>query len=87
MRVPDHRITHALLAALGEPLMSVTLIPVGETLPLTDPEEIRDRYSAHLDAIIDGGACHLEPTSVIDLRELPPTIVREGRGDLAPFGG
>ncbi|WP_445156771.1 L-threonylcarbamoyladenylate synthase [Halomonas sp. E14] len=87
VRVPDHRITHALLAALGEPLMSVTLIPVGETLPLTDPEEIRDRYSAHLDAIIDGGACHLEPTSVIDLRELPPTIVREGRGDLAPFGG
>lgn len=87
VRVPDHRITHALLAALGEPLMSVTLIPVGETLPLTDPEEIRDRYDAHLDAIIDGGACHLEPTSVIDLRELPPTIVREGRGDLAPFGG
>lgn len=87
VRVPDHRITHALLKALGEPLMSVTLIPVGEELPMTDPEEIRDRYDAHLDAIIDGGACHLEPTSVIDLRELPPTIVREGRGDLSPFGG
>ncbi len=87
VRVPNHRITHALLEALGEPLMSVTLIPVGEELPMTDPEEIRDRYDAHLDAIIDGGACHLEPTSVIDLRELPPTIVREGRGDLSPFGG
>ncbi|MGR4069836.1 L-threonylcarbamoyladenylate synthase [Halomonas sp. LR3S48] len=85
MRVPDHRITLALLEALGEPLMSVTLIPVGEALPMTDPEEIRERYGAHLDLIIDGGACHLEPTSVIDLRELPPTIVREGRGDLAPF--
>ncbi|MCE8022715.1 L-threonylcarbamoyladenylate synthase [Billgrantia aerodenitrificans] len=87
VRVPDHRITHALLEALGEPLMSVTLIPVGEELPMTDPEEIRDRYINQLDLIIDGGACHLEATSVIDLRELPPTILREGRGDLAPFGG
>ncbi|MFD2191174.1 L-threonylcarbamoyladenylate synthase [Pistricoccus aurantiacus] len=85
IRVPDHRITHALLAALGEPLMSVTLIPVDEEWPMTDPEEIRDRFGAHLDLIVDGGACHLEPTSVIDLRELPPVVVREGRGDLAPF--
>src|SRR6056297_464407 len=85
VRVPDHRITHALLAALGEPLMSVTLIPVGEDLPMTDADEIRARFGAHLDAIIDGGACHLDPTSVIDLRELPPKILREGRGDTAPF--
>lgn len=85
VRVPDHRITHALLEALGEPLMSVTLIPVDEELPMTDAEAIRERYAGHLDLIIDGGACHLEPTSVIDLRDLPPTIVREGRGDVAPF--
>ncbi|HSP57146.1 MAG TPA: L-threonylcarbamoyladenylate synthase [Halomonas sp.] len=85
VRVPDHRITHSLLAELGEPLMSVTLIPVGDTLPMTDAEEIRERFATHLDLIIDGGACHLEPTSVIDLRELPPTIVREGRGDTDPF--
>ncbi|GAA5175202.1 MULTISPECIES: L-threonylcarbamoyladenylate synthase [Halomonadaceae] len=85
VRVPDHRITLALLAALGEPLMSVTLIPVGEELPMTDPEMIRERFGAHLDLVVDGGACHLEPTTVIDLRELPPTIVREGRGDTAPF--
>ncbi|SFU57961.1 L-threonylcarbamoyladenylate synthase [Halomonas korlensis] len=85
VRVPDHRITHALLAELGEPLMSVTLIPVGDTLPMTDAEAIRERFGAHLDLIIDGGACHLEPTSVIDLRELPPIIVREGRGDTDPF--
>ena len=65
--------------------MSVTLIPVGEALPMSDPEEIRDRFGAHLDLIIDGGACHLDPTSVIDLRELPPKIVREGRGDITPF--
>jgi len=60
-------------------------MPIGENLPMTDAEDIRERYGGQLDAVIDGGACHLEPTSVIDLRELPPTIVREGRGDLAPF--
>ena len=85
LRVPDNAITQALLGDLGEPLMSVTLIPVGDDLPMNDPEEIRERFGAHLDAIIDGGACHLDPTSVIDLRELPPTIIREGRGDIAPF--
>jgi tRNA threonylcarbamoyl adenosine modification protein (Sua5/YciO/YrdC/YwlC family) len=85
VRVPDHRITHELLSALDKPLMSVTLIPVGEELPMTDPEEIRERFGAHLDLIIDGGACHLEPTSVIDLREIPPVILREGRGDTSPF--
>ena len=85
VRVPDHRITRALLETLAQPLMSVTLMPIGEGLPMTDAEEIRERYGDQLDAVIDGGACHLEPTSVIDLRELPPTIVREGRGDLGPF--
>ncbi|MHB0776659.1 L-threonylcarbamoyladenylate synthase [Halomonas sp. WWR20] len=85
VRVPDHRITHDLLKALGQPLMSVTLIPEGEELPMTDAEEIRERFGTHLDLIIDGGACHLEPTSVIDLRELPPVVVREGRGDVTPF--
>ncbi|WP_373182185.1 L-threonylcarbamoyladenylate synthase [Halomonas campaniensis] len=85
VRVPDHRITLALLEALGEPLMSVTLIPVGEELPMTDAEEIRERFGAHLDLIIDGGACHLEATSVVDLRDLPPTILRGGRGDVEPF--
>ncbi|CAO1667207.1 L-threonylcarbamoyladenylate synthase [Salinicola sp. NYA28a] len=85
VRVPDHKITHALLDALGEPLMSVTLIPVGEFWPMTDPEEIRERFGAHLELIIDGGACQLEPTTVVDLREIPPVIVREGRGDSEAF--
>ncbi|ALM51441.1 L-threonylcarbamoyladenylate synthase [Halomonas huangheensis] len=85
VRVPDHAITRALLDTLGEPLMSVTLIPVGEDLPMTDPEEIRDRFGAHLEAVIDGGACHLEATSVVDMRDLPATIVRRGRGDLSAF--
>ncbi|MCM2971961.1 MULTISPECIES: L-threonylcarbamoyladenylate synthase [Larsenimonas] len=85
VRVPDHVITHALLDALGSAMMSVTLIPVGETLPMTDPEEIQERFGAHLDAVIDGGACHLEPTTVVDLRDLPPVILRHGRGDSAAF--
>lgn len=85
VRVPDHRITHDLLAALGSPLMSVTLIPEDDELPMTDPEAIRERFGAHLDLIIDGGACHLEATSVVDLRELPPKVLREGRGDVTPF--
>ncbi|MDN3557534.1 L-threonylcarbamoyladenylate synthase [Halomonas maura] len=85
VRVPDHQITRALLDSLGEPLMSVTLIPVGEELPMTDAEEIRERFGAHLDLVIDGGACHLEATSVVDMRELPPKVVREGRGDVSPF--
>ncbi|WP_251977128.1 L-threonylcarbamoyladenylate synthase [Salinicola avicenniae] len=85
VRVPDHKITRALLDSLGEPLMSVTLIPVDEALPMTDPEEIRERFGAHLDLVIDGGACHLEPTTVVDLRETPPVVVREGRGDSAAF--
>lgn len=85
VRVPDHAITRALLEGLGEPLMSVTLIPVGEDLPMTDGEEIRDRFGTQLDLVIDGGACHLEPTSVVDLREMPPVIMREGRGDVSPF--
>ncbi|SHE60909.1 tRNA threonylcarbamoyl adenosine modification protein, Sua5/YciO/YrdC/YwlC family [Modicisalibacter ilicicola DSM 19980] len=87
VRVPDHRITHDLLDALGGPLMSVTLIPVGEELPMTDAEEIRERFGAHLDLVVDGGACSLEPTSVIDLRDIPPVILREGRGDTSPFRG
>ncbi|MHC9038116.1 L-threonylcarbamoyladenylate synthase, partial [Cobetia marina] len=81
----DHAITHALLEAHHEPLMSVTLIPPGEELPMTDPEEIRQRFGHALDLIIDGGACRLEATSVVDLRDLPPVIVREGRGDISNF--
>ncbi|OHV13881.1 L-threonylcarbamoyladenylate synthase [Kushneria phosphatilytica] len=85
VRVPDHPIARALLEAHDTPLMSVTLIPAGEEWPMTDAEEIRERFGVHLDAVIDGGACHLEPTTVVDLRELPPQIVREGRGDTTPF--
>src|SRR5690606_34711475 len=67
LRIPGHRITQALLEALDEPLMSVTLMLPGEDLPLTDPEDIRDRLDKHVDLIIDGGACAIEPTTVVAL--------------------
>lgn len=85
LRVPDNRIALALLEALGEPLMSVSLILPGEDMPMTDPYEIRDTLGHELDLIIDGGFCGMEPTSVIDLVEAAPSIVRIGQGDVSGF--
>lgn len=87
LRIPQHQITLALLEALGEPLMSVTLMMPEDNLPLTDPEMIRDRIGKHLDLIIDGGACNIEPTTVVSLLEDQPEIQRLGLGDPGPFGG
>jgi tRNA threonylcarbamoyl adenosine modification protein (Sua5/YciO/YrdC/YwlC family) len=85
LRVPDNRIALALLEELGEPLMSVTLILPGEALPLTDPEMIRERLEHDLDLVIDGGASGPEPTSVIDLADAEPVVVRRGLGPVEPF--
>ena len=85
LRVPDNRIAQALLEALGEPLMSVTLILPGAELPLTDPFEIRERLEHDIDLVIDGGPSSAEPTTVIDLADDEPVLVRQGRGDSAPF--
>lgn len=87
LRIPDHRITLALLEELGEPLMSVTLMLPGDDLPLTDPEMIRDRLGKHLDLIIDGGACTVEPTTVVGLLDGEIEVRRVGLGDPGPFGG
>ena len=87
LRVPENRIALALLEALGEPLMSVTLILPGDELPQTDPQDIRDRLEHELDLVIDGGVCGAEPTTVIDLADDEPVLVRQGRGDSAPFIG
>ena len=86
LRVPDHKVVRALLAELGEPILSSTLILPGQTMPLNDAEEIRERVERSLDLIIDAGPCHLEPTTVIDLAGEPPTLVRLGRGDPARLG-
>ena len=86
LRVPDHPVTQALLAELGQPLLATTLIAPGETAPLNDPAEIRDRFQKLLAAVLDAGACPMAPTTVIDLTDDEPQLVRQGRGDLARLG-
>lgn len=86
IRVPDHPVPQLLLAELGEPLMSSTLLLPGDALPLTDGQQIRARLEHQLDAVLDGGHCGIEPTTVVDLAVSPPAIERVGKGSLAPFG-
>jgi tRNA threonylcarbamoyl adenosine modification protein (Sua5/YciO/YrdC/YwlC family) len=86
LRVPDHAITLAILEELGQPLLGSTLILPGETQPMNDPEEIREKLEKQLDLVIDGGPCPCEPSTVIDLTGDEPVLVRPGRGSLAPFG-
>ncbi len=85
LRVPDNRIAAALLADLGEPLMSVTLIMPGEDYPLIDPYDIRDSLQHEVDLVIDGGYCGMEPTTVVDLADEAPMVLRVGKGDIGPF--
>ena len=86
LRVPEHPIASALLEELGQPLISTTLILPDDGEVLNDAEAIRDRLEKQLDLIIDGGACCLEPTTVIDLTGDEPVLLRQGRGDAALFG-
>jgi tRNA threonylcarbamoyl adenosine modification protein (Sua5/YciO/YrdC/YwlC family) len=86
LRVPENRIAHALLEELGQPLLGTTLILPGESDPLTDPDEIRERLGRQIDLVIDGGACSLEPTTVIDLTAEEPVLIRQGRGSVEVFG-
>jgi tRNA threonylcarbamoyl adenosine modification protein (Sua5/YciO/YrdC/YwlC family) len=86
IRVPDHEVPRMLLAELGEPIMSSTLMLPGDDLPLNDADEIEARLGREIDALLDGGACGVEPTTVVDLAAWPPVVLRQGRGSLAPFG-
>jgi tRNA threonylcarbamoyl adenosine modification protein (Sua5/YciO/YrdC/YwlC family) len=86
LRVPETPIVEALMAELGQPLISSTLILPGETEPLNDPEEINARIGKQLDLIVDGGACSMEMTTVVDLTGSEPELVRLGRGDPAVVG-
>lgn len=85
IRVPAQPIAQALLAELGEPLLSVSLIMPGEALPMSDPYEMRDALEHHVDLIIDGGYGGMEASTVISLTDDEPEIVRVGCGDPAPF--
>ena len=85
LRVPCHPIAHALLAELDEPMMSVSLILPGETLPMSDPYEMRQVLEHQVDLIIDGGFGGLEASTVINLTEDEPQVIRIGCGDPTPF--
>jgi tRNA threonylcarbamoyl adenosine modification protein (Sua5/YciO/YrdC/YwlC family) len=83
LRVPDHPVAQALLAALGEPLLSSTLILPDDELPLNDGREIRRRLEHDVDLVLDGGSCGTEPTTVVDLTGPVARILREGKGPIA----
>ena len=85
LRIPEHPIVRALLAELGAPLMSTTLILPGEDLPLSDPAAIRDRLEHDVDLVLDGGFCGLEPTTVAELEDGVVRVTRRGKGAITPF--
>jgi tRNA threonylcarbamoyl adenosine modification protein (Sua5/YciO/YrdC/YwlC family) len=87
VRIPDHRVPRLLLAELGEPLTSSTLLVAPDTQPLTEGREIQARLEHEIDAVLDGGNCGTEPTTVVDLSVTPPLIVRRGKGELGPILG
>ena len=90
LRVPDHKTLQALLELHDAPLLATTLIPPGQTESLNDANDIRELMEHELAAVLDAGACHLEPTTVIDLTDMAdggePTVIRMGRGDVAMLG-
>ena len=85
IRIPDHPVTQALLEELGEPMMSSTLILPGADMPETDAHDIRERLEHDVDLVIDGDNCGVEPTTVIDLVDGVPEVIREGRGSIEVF--
>ncbi len=86
LRVPENAIVQALLEELQQPLLGTTLILPGDDDTLTDADHIRERLEKQIELIVDGGACSLEPTTVIDLSGAEPELVRQGRGDASAFG-
>jgi tRNA threonylcarbamoyl adenosine modification protein (Sua5/YciO/YrdC/YwlC family) len=87
LRVPDHAVTQALLAAFGQPLLATTLIAPNESEPMNDPQQIRARFQKQIQAVVDAHACPMLPTTVVDLTNgEAPVLVRQGRGDPAALG-
>ena len=85
VRIPDHPVAQALLAELGEPLLSSTMLLPGQDEPMTSGWEIKERLDHVVDAVIDSGDCGTEPTTVVDLSGDEPEIVRRGAGDPSRF--
>ena len=86
LRVPEHAVTQALLELLGQPLLATTLISPGENEPMNDPHQIRDHFQKLIQAVVDAGACAMQPTTVVDLSGAAPVLVRQGRGDAGLLG-
>lgn len=86
LRVPENMVLQELLTLHNGPLLATTLIASGETEPLNDANEIRERYEHQIAAVIDAGACALEPTTVVDLTQGEPVVLRQGRGELSALG-
>jgi tRNA threonylcarbamoyl adenosine modification protein (Sua5/YciO/YrdC/YwlC family) len=86
LRVPAHAVTQALLELLGQPLLATTLIAPGDSEPMNEPHEIRDRFEKQVQAIVDAGACPRQPSTVVDLTGDIPVLVRQGRGDPRVLG-
>ncbi|HEX6929358.1 MAG TPA: L-threonylcarbamoyladenylate synthase [Gammaproteobacteria bacterium] len=86
IRVPEHPVAQALLAELGEPIMSSTLILPGHDMPMTEPGDIREALEHHVDLVIDGGHCGIEPSTVVAIEDDQVRVLRRGRGDASVFG-
>ncbi len=86
LRVPDHKVAQALLELMGQPLLATTLILPDHEEALNDPHEIRAALQKRIQAVVDAGACPLEPTTVIDLSQGAAELIRQGRGDVSALG-
>ena len=86
IRIPDHPVAASLLAELGEPILSSTLILPAHGVALNDPTEIRRHLEKQVDLVIDAGPCDGAMTTVVDLSGEQPRLMREGKGDIRPFG-
>jgi tRNA threonylcarbamoyl adenosine modification protein (Sua5/YciO/YrdC/YwlC family) len=86
VRIPDNRIILDLLEELGEPMLSTSMILPGNKTPMNEPDEIEDKLCGQIDLLIDGGACGLDATTVVDLADGQAVIVRQGMGDISAIG-
>lgn len=85
IRVPDHVIAQQIIVSHGEPILSSTLMLPGDDMVMTDPYEMQDRIGKQIDLIVDGGYCGYEPTTVVDLTQAVPRVLRVGKGDSSLF--
>ena len=85
VRIPDHRVVHALVTALGEPILSSTLLLPDAEVPMTDGWQIKEELDHWVDAVIDSGECGSEPTTVVDFSDGEPVVERVGAGDVTRF--